>query len=111
MGDAPSHGPTPRQVREIARVLAPWADRIEAVILFGSRAAGRHRPGSDVDLALRGRLGPEDLGRIRMAFEDSDLPYPVDVVALDDGTPPALRGHVEAAGRPLLSAANLRAAR
>lgn len=110
MRDAPDHGLTPRQVREIARVLAPWADRIDAVFLFGSRATGRHRPGSDVDLALHGRLGPEDLARIRMAFEDSDLPYLVDVVAVGDDTPPALRRHVDAVGQLLLSTADLRAA-
>ena len=52
------------------------------VMAFGSRAAGTPRKYSDLDLAI---IQPEPLtlhtiSRLRIAFEDSDLPICVDVV-------------------------------
>jgi uncharacterized protein len=55
---------------------------IEAVWVYGSRAKGTHRPGSDVDLAL---VGP-DISRHLKAHihatleENSPIPYFFDVV-------------------------------
>ena len=52
------------------------------VLAFGSRAAGTPRKYSDLDLAV---IQPEPLSlhtisRLKIAFEDSDLPICVDVV-------------------------------
>ena len=52
------------------------------VLAFGSRAAGTPRKYSDLDLAI---IQPEPLSlhtisRLRIAFEDSDLPICIDVV-------------------------------
>lgn len=54
------------------------------VFLFGSRALETSRASSDIDLALlpEGPI-PEDLvARLRDEFEESTIPYPVDVVDL-----------------------------
>ena len=52
------------------------------VWVFGSRAKGRARRGSDLDLAVdAGRpLTWEEKSALAVAFEDSDLPWRVDVV-------------------------------
>jgi len=52
------------------------------VWVFGSRATGKARRGSDLDLALDlgEKLPPELETTLRFAFEDSDLPWTVDVV-------------------------------
>ena len=52
------------------------------VLAFGSRAAGTPRKYSDLDLAI---IQPEPLtlrviSRLKIAFEDSDLPICVDVI-------------------------------
>lgn len=52
------------------------------VLAFGSRAAGTPRKYSDLDLAI---IQPQPLSlrtisRLKIAFEDSDLPICVDVV-------------------------------
>ena len=54
------------------------------VFLFGSRALGTSRPTSDIDLALlpNGPVPPDLVARLRDEFEDSAIPYPVDVVDL-----------------------------
>jgi predicted nucleotidyltransferase len=54
---------------------------VEQAILFGSRAAGTYKTGSDVDLAVRGKdLGFQDILFLKGAFEESTLPYFFDVI-------------------------------
>ena len=50
--------------------------------VFGSRATGRARRYSDLDLAIdAGRqLTLDEIARLTEAFSDSDLPYKVDLV-------------------------------
>jgi len=52
------------------------------VWVFGSRATGRAHRGSDLDLAidLGHKLPPETETALHFAFEDSDLPWMVDMV-------------------------------
>jgi uncharacterized protein len=52
--------------------------------VFGSRATGRARRYSDLDLAIdAGRpLTLDEIARLAEAFSDSDLPYKVDLVDL-----------------------------
>lgn len=55
--------------------------KINTVILFGSRAMGTHRNGSDIDLALMGnQLELNDLLALSADFDDLDLPYQFDVI-------------------------------
>ena len=53
-----------------------------AVWVFGSRATGRARRYSDLDLAIDAgrRLTIDETATLREAFEESDLPYRVDIV-------------------------------
>ena len=53
-----------------------------AVWVFGSRAAGRARRYSDLDLAIDAgrRLTLDDTAILREAFSESDLPFRVDIV-------------------------------
>ena len=52
------------------------------VRVFGSRATGQARRYSDLDLAIvgSGPIGLRTLGRLLTEFEESDLPFTVDVV-------------------------------
>ncbi|MXS81835.1 nucleotidyltransferase family protein [Nitrosomonas oligotropha] len=65
-------------IRNILRVQVPsytvWA--------FGSRATGRAKPYSDLDLAINGGkpLGIDLAAQLAEAFAESDLPYKVDIV-------------------------------
>lgn len=68
-----------RLVRAILRAHLPPKSR---VWVFGSRATGRGRRYSDLDLAIdAGRcLTIDETAILREAFDDSDLPYGVDIV-------------------------------
>lgn len=65
-------------VRQLVQRVIPDAD----FRIFGSRATGRARPFSDLDLLILRpeRLSWEQRADLRDAFEASDLPYMVDVV-------------------------------
>lgn len=54
--------------------------------VFGSRATGRARRYSDLDLAIDAgrRLTLDETARLAEAFSDSDLPYRVDLVDWHD---------------------------
>ncbi|HXW53406.1 MAG TPA: nucleotidyltransferase domain-containing protein [Myxococcota bacterium] len=75
--------------------------KIHRVAIFGSRALGKHRLGSDIDLALEGNgLTLDDILTIRLRLDDLMLPYRFDVVNLADlsQTDP-LRDHIKNSGK------------
>lgn len=54
--------------------------KVSEAILYGSRAKGTYRPGSDIDLTLKGDgLSHQDLLDIELAIDDLLLPYKVDL--------------------------------
>jgi predicted nucleotidyltransferase len=56
--------------------------RDHQVWAFGSRTTGRHHPFSDLDLAIVGdqALSFSTVGDLRQAFDESDLPWKVDII-------------------------------
>jgi len=92
------HGLTDRAIAEIQAVLAQFPD-VERAVLYGSRAKGNHRPGSDIDLTLIGAgLTSKILGQIQGELEDGYLPYSFDVSLLDQITQPDLIEHIRRVG-------------
>jgi predicted nucleotidyltransferase len=102
---------TPIQRSELLRVLASRTDVIERVDLYGSRARGTHRPGSDVDLILVGDIDDVALTALEIAIEGSDLSLTVDLKRECDLADPAFRSHVLQESRTLFSHDDLAAAR
>lgn len=87
-------------VREITGILARHP-AVERAVLFGSRAKGVHRPGSDIDLALIGGadLDTLTLGQIEEALDDSYLPYRFSLLILTRQTDPEVAAHIARVGR------------
>jgi uncharacterized protein len=66
-------------IEKIKGVLARYPE-IEKAVLYGSRAKGNYRNGSDIDLTLMGDgLTHNQLLRIEMEIDDLLLPYKVDL--------------------------------
>jgi predicted nucleotidyltransferase len=87
-----------RTLARIKAVLARFPD-IEAALIYGSRAKGNFRPGSDIDLALKGScLSDGALLRVERALDDLDLPYRMDVSLYASLENPQLRAHIERVG-------------
>jgi type I restriction enzyme S subunit len=68
--------------RLVLNILRTNLPRSTKVWVFGSRASGRARRYSDLDLAIdAGRLLTlDEIAELTEAFSDSDLPYKVDLV-------------------------------
>lgn len=82
----------------IRRILTAFPT-VEKAVLYGSRANGNFRPGSDIDLTLMGAdLDLELLGRIAGRLDESSIPYQVDLSLWGRLDHDALREHIEGVG-------------
>ena len=84
---------------EITKIVESFPEVLEAKI-FGSRAKGNHRRGSDVDIALIGDdINLDVVAKIHFILEEeSRMPYLFDVVDYTHSTHTALREHIERVG-------------
>ena len=74
----------------------------EQIILFGSRAKGTWREGSDIDLALIGSaIKQDDVWRWSERLEDELFPWSVDCVLIEPTTNPDIIAHIRRVGIPL----------
>jgi uncharacterized protein len=79
--------------------------KVTQAIVYGSRAKGNYREGSDIDLALDAPdLSLSEMGAIACALEDSDLPYMVDLLQLQSLKNQALLEHIQRVGKVLYQA-------
>ncbi len=74
---------------------------IDEAIIFGSRAKGNYKKGSDVDIAIKGAGITHDLvAEISFCLnEDSDMPYFFDLVHFDEITERDLSEHINRVGQ------------
>lgn len=72
----------PAELAEVRAILARCVPAGYVVNAFGSRARGTAKPWSDLDLVVEGpaALSIASLAELAEAFEDSALPWKVDVV-------------------------------
>ena len=91
-------GLPPATLAQITAVLRR-SPSIRWVKLYGSRALGRQRPGSDIDLAFS---SPDDCSAaLAGAFDELPIPYMVDVTHWESLEDEGLRRHIEGVGVPL----------
>lgn len=77
---------------------------LDKVILYGSRAKGAYRPGSDIDLTLTGSsLNTGRLMDLSAKINDLLLPYEIDLSIFDHIDEPELVDHIQRVGRVVFS--------
>lgn len=92
------YGLSEEEFDSIKKVIAS-EKKVSQAILFGSRAKGNFRPGSDIDIALKGKnLGLTELNSLYSALDNLPLIYKFDLVIFDRITEPALVEHIERVG-------------
>lgn len=92
------HGLSDRTLEEIHAVLAGFP-QVEKAVLYGSRAKGNFRTGSDIDLTLFGdALDHTLLSRIDNALDDLLLPYRIDLSIFSTITHADLIDHIRRVG-------------
>lgn len=85
-------------VQKIGAILRRYP-QVEKAILYGSRAKGNYKNGSDIDLTLRGRgLTLNVLYKIMNELDDLLLPYIIDLSILDKISDPDVIEHIQRVG-------------
>ncbi len=101
MNASGSHGLPPATVSRIVATLERFP-AVERAVLFGSRAKGTHKPGSDIDLALYGdALDWREVGRLADALDDLLLPHRFSLIRHDPALDPEVAAHIARVGIPL----------
>lgn len=99
-GDAPFG--LSRRALDLLRGVFLGYPAVERAIVYGSRAMGNYRNGSDIDIALEGgALRFDDLLRIETALDDLMLPWGIDLSLLSHIDNPALLDHIARVGKTL----------
>lgn len=99
MTDDLQYGLKPVTINKIRLVLAGF-EQIRSATLYGSRAKGNYKPGSDIDLTLvtEGELPNAFLARVAMAIDDLDLIYIFDISLLHEIDNENLLDHINRIG-------------
>jgi predicted nucleotidyltransferase len=94
-----NHGLNDRDLNTIRAILNKHR-AIQKVYIFGSRAMGNWHKGSDIDLAIMDdKVSEEVIREISADFEESSLPYFVDVVHFNSTRELALKDHISRFGK------------
>ena len=95
-------GLTEKDIELIRSAIAAHPE-IEEIVVFGSRAMGNHKNGSDVDLAVKGSgVSLRTVSRLGAQLnEELPLPYQFDVIDYTSIDSPALTKHIDSIGKVL----------
>jgi len=89
-------------IKQITAVLIVFPE-IQQALIFGSRAMGNYKNGSDVDLALKGEdITHEIISAVKYRLnEETTLPYFFDVVHYETLKNEDLKSHIDEFGKAL----------
>ncbi len=79
-------------------------NEISDAVIFGSRAKGNYKKGSDIDIAVKGSLVSFDLvARLKTGFnQKTTIPYHVDIVHYEEISNRDLIQHIDRVGISIL---------
>ena len=84
---------------ETVRAILATCPELEKALVYGSRAMGNYRTGSDIDITLIGaQLNMDMLFKLVRLFDESNLPYMVDLSITANINNPNLIDHIKRVG-------------
>ena len=87
---------------ETVRAILATCPELEKALVYGSRAMGNYRTGSDIDITLIGaQLNMDMLFKLVRLFDESNLPYMVDLSIMANINNPNLIDHIKRVGQVL----------
>ena len=97
-------GLSPEHKSILVNVLSSFSE-IDEGIVFGSRAMGNYKPGSDIDIVLKSaiKIPLEKIVQINSAIEQTTLPYKVDLIDFQSINNDSLKEHITTYGQPLFA--------
>lgn len=92
------HGLSEATVKKIGSVFARFP-QVDKAVLFGSRAKGNYKTGSDIDLTLCGeQLTSRLCATIASELDDLLLPYTIDLSVFNELNNAKLSEHIQRVG-------------
>ena len=92
------YGLSEKTIKQIQTVFSKFP-QVQKAVLFGSRAKGNYKPGSDIDLTLYGKdLSLSIFYKIENRLDDLLLPYKIDLSVFDQISNPDFIDHIERVG-------------
>ena len=88
----------PDTVEKLNEIFSKYTS-VEEVIIYGSRAKGNHREGSDIDLTIKGSVSGEEFSSIYNEIEDSTIPYLFDLSIYSKIESENLKEHIDRVGK------------
>lgn len=88
----------PKSEAEILKIIND-CESIEEVIIYGSRAKGNFREGSDIDLTIKGSISKEDFSKLWHNLDDSYIPYKFDISIYENLQSESLKEHIDRVGQ------------
>jgi predicted nucleotidyltransferase len=83
---------------EIIRIIDSCKS-IDQVVIYGSRAKGNFKEGSDIDITLKGNVTTPDFNKLINDLDDSYLPYKFDISIYSDLKSDKFIEHIERVGK------------
>lgn len=88
----------PKSYQEIQRIIENCVS-IKEVVIYGSRAKGNYREGSDIDITILGAPTKDDISKLWQDLDDSFIPYKFDISIYNDLKSDSLKEHIERVGK------------
>lgn len=85
-------------IKELHTIFQAY-DSIEKAVIYGSRAKGNYKEGSDIDLTLFGNIARQDLLEIKDKIDDSYIPYMFDISIYNQLNSESLKEHINRVGK------------
>lgn len=101
------YGISEKSVNQILKTIASYPE-VEQVLIFGSRAKGNFKPGSDIDLAITGPdCTTETAIKMRGILNETvPIPYHVDIICMNDLQHTELKEHILRVGQVFYKSPN-----
>ncbi|HFG0577881.1 TPA: nucleotidyltransferase family protein [Flavobacterium psychrophilum] len=90
----------PKSYKEILNIIDS-CQSINEVIIYGSRAKGNYKEGSDIDITLLGEISKEDFSKLWHNLDDSYIPYKFDISIYNNLKSERLIEHIKRVGKTL----------
>jgi len=86
-------------VQDIQKVFSTFSE-VEEVVLYGSRAKGNFKKGSDIDLTIKGEnLNLKIINKISLSLDNLYLPYTFDLSIFNHISSSELIDHIQRVGK------------
>ena len=86
-------------IATINSVFAQYPE-VEEIIIYGLRAKGNYREGSDIDITIKGNNMTDNIqSRISWDIDDLNLPYLFDISIFHKLNSPDLEDHINRVGK------------